>query len=51
MVGQCSRMSHEAVPSEPSQQHKCFQNPVSLKLKQKKKKGGVGAGGRYNLNL
>ena len=38
MVGQCSRMSHEAVPSEPSQQHKCFQSPVSLKLKQKKKK-------------
>lgn len=45
-MGQCSRMSHEAVPSEPSQQHGCFQSLARLKLEE-----GEREENRYNLNV
>lgn len=34
-MGQCSRMSHEAIPSEPSQQHGRFESLVRLKLEKR----------------
>ena len=35
IMGQRSRMSHEAILSEPAQQHGCFQSLVRLKLEKK----------------